>query len=174
MGKEGKDRMEKSTRFCDESMPVFCWDRTEENRGYSVIWRGGRLISAGTTVYSMSKEYRDAEYERYARDYGIHFIFEDRLPTIDFYMVPWVDIFAEDGIGGYLGKVLGLQDGESICYIDKDRNCFLAAEDMESFLEKAPVWKQELKPMEQIKIYASKAEAEKEYEFWQEEELLKE
>ena len=27
---------------------------------------------------------------------------------------------------------------------------------------------------EDIKIYASKAEAEKEYEFWQEEELLKE
>ena len=101
--------MEKSTRFCDESMPVFCWDRTEENRGYSVIWRGGRLVSAGTTVYAMSTSYRNAEYERYARDYGIHFIFEGGLPAIDFYTVPWVDIFAEDGFGGY--KNLCVQGG---------------------------------------------------------------
>ena len=66
---------------------------------------GKDVIPAGTTVYSMSVEDRDEEYQRYADEYDIHFIFDDKTVNIDFFTVPWIDIMAWESEGGYIGTV---------------------------------------------------------------------
>ena len=151
----------------DAAVPTLCWDVTGQNQACSISWIGTdvRVIPAGTTVYVMDVKHRNAEYETYAREYGIHFIFEDQVPEIDFYTVPWVEIFAEDGQGGYLGERKDWGENAPVCYIDRDRKVCQAAEKLEDFLERAAHWRQELKPMEDVEIYASRKEAEKKYEF---------
>lgn len=131
----------------------------------AIFIRDVEVIFAGTTVYSMPVAEKNEEYQRYADEYDIHFLFDDDIPVIDFYTVPQVDIMAVDSNGGYIGTVGQISDLESnapICYIDNHRNCYLAAENGADFLEHASVWKKHLKPYEGIKIYDTKADAEKE------------
>ena len=64
----------------------------------------------GKTVYSMLVEDRDEEYQRYADEYDIHFIFDDKTVNIDFFTVPWIDIMAWDSEGGYIGTIGGTAD----------------------------------------------------------------
>lgn len=127
------------------------------------------MIFAGTTVYSMSVSEKNKKYQQYADEYDIHFLFDDDIPVIDFYTVPQVDIMAVDSNGGYIGTIGQVSDLESdalICYIDKNRNCYLAAENGADFLKRVSMWKEYLKPYEGIKIYNTKADAEKENPFW--------
>ena len=133
-----------------------------------VFVSGKDVIPAGTTLYSMPVEDRDEEYQRYADEYDIHFIFDDRMVNIDFFTVPWIDIMAWDSEGGYIGTVGGTTDMESdlpICYIDKDRKTYLIAADLKEFLENCKNWKSELKLCEEIEIFPSKEEANKKYTF---------
>ena len=123
-----------------------------------VFVSGKEVVPVGTTVYSMPVEDRDEEYQRYADEYDIHFIFDDRM----------VDIMAWDSEGGYIGTVGGTTDMESdlpICYIDKDRKTYLIAADLKEFLENCKNWKSELKLCEEIEIFTSKEEANKKYTF---------
>lgn len=129
---------------------------------------GKDVIPAGTTVYSMSVEDRDEKYQRYADEYDIHFIFDDKTVNIDFFTVPWIDIMAWDSDDGYIGTVGGTTDIESdlpICYIDKDRKTYLIAADFKEFLKNCKNWKSELKLCEAIEIFTSKEEANKKYTF---------
>lgn len=151
----------------EREMPVVCFDVSSDNScaAIGVIGTDMRVILAGTTVYAMPVKDRNEEYERFAAEYDVQFIFEDRVPAIDFYTIPHVEIFAADSREGWLGQV---QDGRTedwICYIDRERNCWKAAESMDAFVKKAPAWRGELEASQEIQIYASKAEAEKEYEF---------
>ena len=59
-----------------------------------VFVSGKEVVPVGTTAYSMPVEDRDEEYQRYADEYDIHFIFDDRMVNIDFFTVPWIDIMA--------------------------------------------------------------------------------
>ena len=105
---------------------------------------------------------------RYADEYDIHFIFDDKTVNIDFFTVPWIDIMAWDSDDGYIGTVGGTTDIESdlpICYIDKDRKTYLIAADLKKFLENCKNWKSELKLCEEIEIFPSKEEANKKYTF---------
>ena len=133
-----------------------------------VFVSGKDVIPVGTTAYSMPVEDRDEEYQRYADEYDIHFIFDDRMVNIDFFTVPWIDIMAWDSEGGYIGTVGGTTDMESylpICYIDKDRKTYLIAADLKEFLGNCKNWKSELKLCEAIEIFTSKEEANKKYTF---------
>ena len=127
-----------------------------------VFVSGKDVIPVGTTAYSMPVEDRDEEYQRYADEYDIHFIFDDRMVNIDFFTVPWIDIMAWDSEGGYIGTFGGTTYMESdlpICYIDKDRKTYLIAADLKEFLENCKNWKSELKLCEAIEIFTSKEEA---------------
>lgn len=126
------------------------------------------VIPAGTTVYSMSVKDKNEEYLKYEKNYDICFIFDDDIPEIDFYAVPMIDIFAKDHNGGFFGTAGEMTDLESeapICYIDSDRNCFIAADNGRDFIKNAAYWKQNLVPDRKNEFFASREEAEKKYEF---------
>ena len=85
-------------------------DRTEFTGAISVFSKDTEIISAGTTIYSMSVGDRNEEYQRYANDYDIQFIFDDYIPHLEFYTVPQVDIMAKDSRGGFIGTICVLQE----------------------------------------------------------------
>ena len=145
-------------------------DITQLNDPTSIWMKDTEIVRAGTTVYTMSVKDKNTEYQRYADEYDIHFIFDDDIPKIDFYTIPQVDIVATDSEGGYIGSVGQVFDLESdapICYIDKEQNCYLLANSGKEFLEKASNWKMELEAYKQIELFVSKKDAEKEYEFFE-------
>ena len=135
-------------------------DRTEVHDG--VFIKDAEIIPAGTTIYSMSVKDRNAEYEKYADEYDINFIFDDDIPLIDFYTIPQVDIVATDSQGGFfgtIGQTTDLKSNAPICYIDKDRNCYLIAENGKDFLKCAPMWRNSLKEYNGVTFYNSKSDA---------------
>lgn len=135
-------------------------DMTQAAGSIGAIGLDAQIIGAGTTVYSMPIKEKNDAYQRYADDCDIHFIFDDNLPALTFYTVPWVDILATDGDGGFIGTVgaqSDLQSDAPICYIDSRQNCFLIAQSGKAFLEIADSWKRRLKPYEGIVFYSAKA-----------------
>lgn len=143
-------------------------DVTDEKGCVAVFQKNVEIIRAGTTIYSMPEKERNEAYRRYADEYDIHFIFDSEIPKIDFYAVPQVDIMAVDRDGGYIGTIGQVSDLESnapVCYIDKNRNCYLIAECGREFLECASVWKEHLIPYKDIAFYHSKTDAEAELDF---------
>lgn len=139
-----------------------------EHACISVYVREAEVIAAGTTIYSMSVKEKNAEYQKFAEEYGIYFIFDDNLPKIDFYTVPQIDIFATDGSGGLFGTIGGITDFDAddpICYIDQNLTCFLAAGNGNAFLAAAGSWREQLSPYEGIIFYRSKEEAKQQLEF---------
>ena len=65
-------------------------DRTEIPGNTVLITANAVIINAGTTVYSMPVSCKAPEYDRYAAEFDIHFIFDDNLPQTDFYTVPLI------------------------------------------------------------------------------------
>ncbi len=133
-----------------------------------VATKDTEVIKAGTTVYDMSLNEKNETYKQYADEYDIHFIFEDDIPKLLFYTVPQVDIFATDSEGGLIGTVgsmTDLQSHLSICYIDRNKKCFLIANNGKEFLEKKNNWKINIEPYNEVVFYESKLEAEKELKF---------
>jgi hypothetical protein len=80
-------------------------DITQSSTYLSIYVKDTEVIPAGTTVYSMSVKEKNSEYQRFADEYGIHFIFDDNVQKIYFYKIPMVNIFATDNFGGYIGSL---------------------------------------------------------------------
>ncbi|MFA9378360.1 MAG: hypothetical protein ACERKZ_16695 [Lachnotalea sp.] len=129
---------------------------------------GAECVLTGTTINSMSIKEKNDEYERFAQEYDINFIFDDEIPEIDFYTVPLIDIMATDSRGGYIGTIGEMTDFQSdapICYISKERKCYILASNGIEFINGVTAWKKHMKPYENIVIYSSKEEATKEIAF---------
>ncbi len=143
-------------------------DRTAFSGALGVNLEDTEIISAGTSIYSMGVHDRNEEYQRYANDYAIQFIFDDHIPHLEFFTVPHVDIMAKDSKGGFIGTVYQQCDSENdapICYINRDLECFIISENVEDFLSNIGTWQDNMKPYDKITVYRSKAEAETELEF---------
>lgn len=143
-------------------------DMTQANMCIGVYVKDAEVITAGATVNAMSVKHKNNEYQRFADEYDIHFIFEDDVPSIDFYTIPMVDIFATDSAGGYIGSVgqaTDLQKDIRICYIDADKICYLIAENGEEFLKKVNQWKEQLITYADIEFFESFEVARERYEF---------
>ena len=143
-------------------------DRTELTGAINVFLKGTEIILAGTTIFSMSVHDRKEEYQKYANDYDIQFIFDDSIPHLEFYTVPYVDIMAIDSKGGFIGTVgqqCDLESDAPICYINRDLECLIISENGKDFLSNIESWQDNLKPNDKITVYRSKAEAETYLEF---------
>lgn len=143
-------------------------DMTQATMCIGAFVADAEVIPAGAVVSSMSVKHKNSEYERYAREYDIHFIFDDNVPAVDFYTIPMVEIFATDSAGGYIGSVgqaTDLQKEIPICYIDKEHNCYLIAKSGKEFLDKVSDWKSQLRLYIEIEFYTSLEEAKTKYEF---------
>lgn len=133
------------------------------------IWiKDTEVITSGTTVYHMNSNDKNETYQQYADEYDIYFIFDDNIPKVSFYTVPQVDVFATDSEGGLIGTVGSMTDLQSdlpICYINKNKECFLIATSGKEFLEITNNWKNNIKPYNEVVFYASKLDAERELRF---------
>lgn len=149
-------------------------DVTELKECTSVWMKDVEIIRSGITIYSMPIKHKNDEYQKYADEYDIHFIFDDSVPKIDFYTIPQVDILAMDSKGGYIitiGQMSDLESNAPIGYIDKDRNCYFIAENGTEFLNNVSSWYENRKVYEEITVYVSKEAAMNENEFINIEEL---
>jgi len=143
-------------------------DTTQADMCISVYVNDAEVVLAGTTVNSMSVKHKNSEYQRFAEEYDIHFIFEDNIPKINFYTVPMVDIFAVDSAGGYIGSVgqsTDLQKDIQICYINGDKKCFLIAERGKDFIDNVHQWKEQLTPYTNVEFFETLEVAQEKYEF---------
>ena len=128
-------------------------------------YQGEPAVFTGVCVSAMPASLKKTEgeaYAQFARDYGIFFLFDDDVPTVDFYSVPRLDIAAVDGEGGFLAAVGGsfdLCDPVPLVYIAKDRRCYLITEDSTQFLTMAAQWREKLRPYEDVRLYPSKQDA---------------
>ena len=71
-------------------------DTTQADMCNSVYVNDAEVVLAGASVNAMSVKHKNSEYQKFAEEYDIHFIFADDVPKVDFYTVPMVDIFAVD------------------------------------------------------------------------------
>lgn len=145
-------------------------DMTQAKGCFGVIPENGEtIILTGVSIYSMPLSVKQKEgkvYADFAQKYGVHFIFDDCIPEINFYTVPWIEIGATDNDGGFIasvGESFSLYNSVPLIYIASDRNIYLITEDSSEFLSIASVWKDKFAPYDGITLYASKEDARKEY-----------
>lgn len=145
-------------------------DMTQVKGCFGVIPENGEIIVlTGVSVNSMPLSVKRKEgeaYDDFAQKYGIHFIFDDCIPEIDFYTVPKIEVAATDNDGGFIasvGEPFSLQDSVPLIYISAERKAYLITEDSSEFLSIASEWKEKLTPYDGITLYKSKEDARKEY-----------
>ena len=143
-------------------------DRTSVNSCTTVWVKDAETINAGTTIFPQPVSRRDARYEEFREKYDVHFIFSDDIPTVDFYAVPQLDLFAKDSSGGYfatIGQITWFEMDAPICYIDVERNCYEIAPNGAIFMEQLDTWKEHMIPRKDIVLYRNLEEAKKEISF---------
>lgn len=148
-------------------METMYLDRTDKSC-ICVFMKDVEIIPAGTTVYSMSVKDKNDEYDFFADKYDIHFIFDDCIPAIDFYSIPYIDILATDSLGGFLGtlgEISDLYSDAQICYIDSNKNCFVIAPNFRDLLNSPGGWREKARLCEEIVLFESKEEAMKNHKF---------
>ncbi|WP_195988224.1 hypothetical protein [Clostridium sp. D53t1_180928_C8] len=119
-------------------------DMTKRTNCLAICIEDAEVIASGTTVYYMDSNDKNETYQQYADEYDIHFIFDDDIVELSFYTVPQVDVFARDRQGGLIGTVGSFTDLQSdlpICYVNKNKECFLMANSGKEFLERCKSWK---------------------------------
>ena len=142
-------------------------DRTEIPDNMAIIVQKAEIIETGTTVYAMSKREDNELYRKFAEEYDIHFIFEGSVPTVDFYAVPRMDIFATDSTGGYFVTVGHSFDGDlPVYYMDAERNFFSVSESGRQFVEDAPNWRTMLQPWSGVELFSSREAAKEKYDLF--------
>lgn len=145
-------------------------DMTKAEGCFGVIPENGEtIIFTGVSVNSMPLSVKRKEgkaYDDFAWKYGIHFIFDDCIPEIDFYTVPKIEVAATDNDGGFIasvGEPFSLRDPVPLIYISAERNAYLITEDSSEFLSIAAEWKVRLTPYDGITLYKSKEDAKIDY-----------
>ena len=142
-------------------------DRTEIPGNTVLIVSNAEIINTGTTLYSMPVSCKNAEYERYAKEYDIHFLFDDSLPHPNFYTVPQADIFATDSKGGYWCSIGETFDREqAVYYIDGNHNCYLAMESAAHFIAVPEARYETLIPYTGIEFFQTREEANAKYDLF--------
>ena len=146
-------------------------DMTQTEGCIGVIPENGEtIVFTGVSVNSMPLAVKREEgeaYDDFAQKYGIHFIFDDCIPEIDFYTVPKIEVAATDGDDGFIasvGEPFSLRDSVPLIYISAERKAYLITEDSRKFLSIASKWKEKLTPYDGISLYKSKEDARKEYQ----------
>lgn len=121
------------------------------------------LAPAGTEIYAMPMKDKTDEYESVSKKTGIHFIFEDEIPMIPFYSVPYLCVFATDGGDGCFAcrQIPDISMEEPVYYIPGKKKIYRVAESLEELISNGHKWQDNLRQTKRIKIYDSRAAAEK-------------
>lgn len=150
------------TQYIDMTKTEGCIGLIPEN-GETIVFTGVSINSMPLSVKSKEGEL----YADFARKYGIHFIFDDEIPEIDFYSVPRLDIAATDDTGGFIasvGEPFSLSGSARLVYISPDRHTYLITDNSSEFLSIVSDWKTRLSPFDGIRLYTSKEKAKEDYD----------
>lgn len=149
-------------------MKTYYFDFSQNNEAVGVIRKDACVLPAGARVFAMSSKDKNEAYDKIKEDFDIHFIFEDNVPEIGFYAVPFVSIFAYDSSGGLFASVGGITDFESdenIIYISSGSSVFLAADNGRTFLKNIGNWKKNLVPFSSVELFPNLIQAKEKYDF---------
>ncbi len=146
------------------------FDMTQTNGCFGIIPENGEtIVFTGVSVYSMPLSVKRDEgesYDDFARKHGVHFIFDDCIPEIDFYTVPKIEVAATDNNGGLIasvGEPFSFHSPVPLIYISADRKVYLITEDSSEFLSITSEWSAKLTPYDGIALYKSKEDAKRDY-----------
>ena len=152
-------------------------DLTGVNGAVGILFthRENEAVYVGTMVHTEDEKLRDHPLvKRYAGECDFHFFFDgDALPAL--YTVPQTEIGGYDSRGGLFAGMNGffLRD-KPLYYRDREGNWFLIGETGGDLLEMGMEWRERMVPTRRIEAFSSRAEAERKYQIWEWEELLKE
>lgn len=155
--------------------PCF-FDYSKSTDAVSIFIKDHVVLPAGAGVYAMPVSDRNDRYKQLADLYDVHFIFSDNVPSVDFYAVPYLSIFAYDSSGGMFASVGAFADFESdakIAYISPDRTVFLAADNGRAFILNLPSWKENLRLYSGAELFSDLEHAKEKYQFLDIEQLQK-
>ena len=113
-------------------------------------------------INAMPIRHKKDVLQRYSEALDIQFIFEDQIPWVDFYAVPYLEVIATDSNGGWIGT---LGEDAPVVYVDRNRKCWQIAENIPLFSAICPDWKRNMTPYNGLKIYASLEAAKADLEF---------
>lgn len=160
------------TIYVSDGTPRIAYDRICKRKVFfdlsasdgptAVFSTEAEYIPAGTVINAMPVRHKQEVFRRFSEALDIQFIFEDRIPWLDFYSVPYMEVIAFDSEGGWIG-VLG--EALPVVYVDSKRNCWKIADNVPMFLSVTPGWKRELTPCKDVKIFSSQEDAKKELAF---------
>ena len=160
------------TIYVSDGTPRIAFDRLNQKKIYydisdsdgptAIFSTEAEYIPAGAVVNAMPIRHKQEVFRRFSEALDIHFIFEDRIPWVDFYSVPYLEIIATDAEGGWIGT---LGEDAPVVYIDADRKCWKIADNLHLFLTVTPGWKRSMTPCDMLKIYPSMEAAKEELEF---------
>ena len=160
------------TIYVSDGTPRIAYDRLPKKKVYfdmsdcdgatAVFSAEAEYIPAGTVVNAMPVRHKLEVFRRFSEALDIRFIFEDKIPWVDFYAVPYLEVIATDSEGGWIGT---LGENAPVVYVDAAGKCWKIADNIQVFLTVTPGWKRELTACEEVKIYASLEEAKAELEF---------
>jgi len=108
------------------------------------------IIFAGKSILSMPvNDKNEMAFQILANEYDVHFIFDDKIPQIEFYPVPLVGVFASDSSNGYFCSTNPeldiLEEDAPIYYIDDKLNYYYLSSNLINFLSIVvfcPKWKE--------------------------------
>lgn len=115
---------------------------------------GEMIILTGTEIHREPEKYRSLG-ELYEREKDIYFWYGEEGPEESLYTVPRIELAAYDSRGGYLAL---LEDRP--VYIDHQKRAFSLPE-ADSILQLPNDWYDRREPIEPIRIFSSREEAEK-------------
>ena len=135
-----------------------------------------QILYSGTVLHTEQDKIRAEvpQYPEMAERAGVFFFFEDEaLPELPFYAVPSLELVAWDREGKWYGRSEDL--GEGVYCVTPEGAAFRVSGSMERFSsrllageEVRELWE----PVPELRVYPSKAEAAREVELVQLEELL--
>ena len=122
---------------------------------------------AGTEIYVMPVKDKNEEYDRIAKKTGIHFIFDDHVPEIPFYAVPYLCIFATDDRDGFFAckHIPDFAYEEPVYYIPGRKKVYQVADSLEELINGDKNWRENLRQARKIRLYASREAAERNQPF---------
>ena len=134
--------------------------------GVGIFLRGKTVVFTGTSIHRENAAYRDCPATEPFRKAGFYFFYSDDPWEPDFYAVPAVLVVGHDNAGGCFATTepdFALGKDVPLFYISPERRAY-AIQARSSRLPAGEFpWKDNLLPTDAVKIFRSRAMAEREF-----------
>ena len=124
------------------------------------------IICTGILAIPIGEKEKRLVFQKFLDDYAIALMTKEMIPEIQIYTVPYVLVMARTDDGGYIVALDedGFSSKRPICYISEEGECYQVASNGKNFLKGGRAWRESRVPYKELRIFASREEAEKEYD----------